>query len=240
VPELEEVGDNCFCNAGKVEDLNFPKLRIAGNNFLRGLEQKEKGRRVNLPSLEQVGDNFMCSGSGWGVCARDYSLAELNAPKLETVGKNFMERCTDIGQMNMPSEVNVQVEYHENEIETFMPKMPEDKRPKPIALEPEFCLVFDVSSEQSQKDQGKTNLYESPAVIDIDVLTEPIISKSDPVNKVSNVIEEPRVSQAQPLENSQKPIGLKNRLYELSEKGRLARMIDTVKGIFLKHHKNQR
>ncbi|MBR5129614.1 MAG: leucine-rich repeat protein [Alphaproteobacteria bacterium] len=240
VPELEEVGDNCFCNAGKVEDLNFPKLRIAGNNFLRGLEQKEKGRRVNLPSLEQVGDNFMCGGSGWGVCGRDYSLAELNAPKLETVGKNFMERCTDIGQMNMPSEVNVQVEYHENEIEAFMPKMPEGKRPKPIALEPKFCLVFDVSSEQSQKDQGKTNLYETPAVIDIDVLTEPIVSKSDLVNKVSNVIEEPRVSQAQPLENSQKPIGLKNRLYELSEKGRLERMIDTVKGIFFKHHKNQR
>ena len=240
VPELEEMGDSCFANAGEVEDLNFSKLRIAGDNFLRGLAQKSKGRRVNLPNLEQVGDNFMCGGSGWGVCERGYSLAELNAPKLKTVGKNFMERCSDIGQMNMPSEVNVQVETHEVEVKTFMPKMPEDKRPKPIALEPRFQLVFDESSTPSQENHTEEIVSRIPSVIEINIPSDEVVSKSESVGNVMTVIDEPRVSHAQQLEKSQKSMGLKNRLYELSEKGRLARMIDTVKGLFSKHRKNQR
>ena len=243
VPELEEVGKDCFCNAGTVEDLNFPKLRIAGKNFLRGLEQKEKGRRVNLPSLEQVGDNFMCGGSGWGVYEKNYSLDEFNAPKLKNVGVNFMERCTDIGQMNMPSEVNVQVETDELEVKTFMPKMPDEKRPTPVALAPKLRFVVkcvNEASKQAQENQVETTEARPSSVVKTNTPTEPIVSITEVGDNVSGVTETPCVPQVQPLENSQKSIGLKNRLYELSEKGRLARMIDTVKGIFSKRHKKQR
>ena len=240
VPELEEMGDNCFANAGEVEDLNFPKLRIVGENFLRGLAQKSKGRRVNLPNLEEVGDNFMCGGSGWGVYDSDYSLAELNAPKLKTVGKNFMERCTDIGQMNMPSEVNVQVETYEEEVKTFMSQMPKDKCPKPVELIPEFQLVFDESSTPSQENHTEAIVSTIPSVIEINIPSDEVVSKSESVGNVVTVIDEPRVSHAQPLEKSQKSMGLKNRLYELSEKGRLSRIVDAVKGLFSKHRKSQR
>ena len=242
VPELEEVGKDCFCNINYMPELNFPKLRIAGHNFLRAVGDNSSGKRVHLPNLEKVGQNFMCNDSGWAQYGGEDSLDEFNAPKLKTVGVNFMGHCTDIQKQNMPSEINVQVDTGKEEIETFMPKMPEDKRSKPVALEPMFQLVFECVNEPStqQENSAETTVVTPPPVIETNIPTEPVVSKSEALDNVSGIEVASRVPQAQPLENSQKPIGLKNRLYELSEKGRLARMIDAVKGIFSKRHKNQR
>ena len=143
----------------------------------------------------------------------------------------------------MPSEINVQVETHEVEVKTFMPKMPDEKRPTPVALEPRFQLVLECvneESKQAQENQVETTEARPSSVVKTNTPTEPIVSITEVGDNVSGVTETPCVPQVQPLENSQKSIGLKNRLYELSEKGRLARMFDAVKGLFSKHHKNQR
>ena len=242
-PELEEVGNKCFCNIHEISEINFPKLRIAGHDFLRAVGDSSN-KRIHLPNLEQVGHNFMCNGSGWGQYATDYSLAEFNAQKLKTVGVNFMERCTDIQKMSMSDEINVQMGTHEGEAENFMPKIPEDKRPKPVMQEPELPMVFDecVNELSKQTQENHTEIPEgtlSPA-IEITTPTEPIISITEAVDNVSGVVETTPVAQAQSLENSQKSVGLKNRLYKCSEKGRLARMVDTVKGLFARYRKSQR
>ncbi|MBQ9738797.1 MAG: hypothetical protein IJV75_04735, partial [Alphaproteobacteria bacterium] len=231
-PELEEVGNKCFCNIHEISEINFPKLRIAGHNFLRAVGDSSN-KRINLPNLEQVGNNFMCGGSGWGQYNCDYSVAEFNAPKLKTVGKDFMERCTDIGQMNMPSEINVQVETDEGEVKTFMPKMPPEKRPKPVALEPLFRLE---SPEEHQENNAKLSGQVSQPVIENNIQTPAVEPNTVSTQVVSNVVEAPRIPQAT-LSDEQRPMGLRNRLFALSEKGRIAKALSFAKQLFSKRNR---
>lgn len=232
VPELEEVGRDCFCNINEMTELNFPKLRIAGGNFLRAVGDNRSRKSIHLPNLERVGQNFMCNDPGWNQDGGDYSLDEFNAPKLKTVGINFMGRCTDIQRKNMPSEINVLLAIYGEKVETFMPKMPEDKRPKYQVLKPKLSALEGTKKEEQPKAK-KTTIsnasIETSTTVSLDVSTPVTDNVSSAVEQTNRLIS--------PASQS---IGLKNRLYELSEKGRLARMIDAVKGIFSKRHKNQR
>ena len=233
VPELEEVGNKCFCNIHEISEINFPKLRIAGHNFLRAVGDSSN-KRINLPNLEQVGNNFMCGGSGWGQSNCDYSVVEFNAPKLKTVGKDFMERCTDIGQMNMPSEINVQVATYEGEVETFMPKMPLEKRPKPVALKPLFRLE---RPEEYQENNAKLSGQVSQPVIENNVQTSAVEPNTVATQVVSNVVEVPRISQVEPSSGQRRSMGLRDRLFALSEKGRMAKAFSFVRGLFSKRNR---
>lgn len=227
-PELEEVGDNVFCVARDI-DLYLPKLRSAGHNFLKDFVEKEKELRINLPNLECVGDNFMCRVWGKGVDESDYSLAEFNAPKLKTVGRNFMEECTDIGQMNVPNEINVQVEFSDAEIERFMSKMPSEKRPKPVALEPNFTVYFETENTQEnhaeQESHTKIAKNETTPIRENNVSTLPEtapVSEKTQMSKVGSEIK------------TEKSMGLKNRLFSLSEQRRIEKIWSFAKSLFCK------
>lgn len=233
VPELEEVGKDCFCSINYMPELNFPKLRIAGHNFLRAVGDSSN-KRINLPNLEQVGRNFMCNDSRWAQYEGDYSLDEFNAPKLKTVGVNFMGHCTDIQKKNMPSEINVQVETYEGEVKTFMPKMPPEKRPKPVALEPLFRLEMSSKSSQKTITTGVVEISESR--IENNIQIPPVVPHTPTTQTVSNVVEAPCIPQAT-LSDEQRPMGLRNRLFALSEKGRMAKALSFVRGLFSKRNR---
>ncbi len=235
VPELEEVGEDCFCNINYMPELNFQKLRIAGDNFLRAVGDKSSGKRIHLPNLEQVGRNFMCNDSGWAQYGGDYSLDEFNAPKLKTVGVNFMGHCTDIQKKNMPSEINVQVETYEGEVKTFMPKMPPEKRPQPVALDPLFRL--EMSSKSSQKTITTGVVEISEARIENNIQIPPVVPHTPTTQTVSNVVEAPCIPQAEPSNGQRRSMKLRDRLYAASEQGRMAKALSFVRGLFSKRNR---
>lgn len=82
VPSLERIGNRVFESFGSdLQEINFPKLTVAGNNFLKyGINPC----KLNMPNIEQMGDNCLTE-----VYA---NLHELSMPKLRKAGNNFLKK----------------------------------------------------------------------------------------------------------------------------------------------------
>ena len=92
--ELEMVGHN-FLRSADICEVNLPKLKKTGNNFL---ELSHDLKEINLPELIEVGDSFLYSTS---------HISKLNIPKLKKAGSYFLFRNLDLKEISFPKLIEV-------------------------------------------------------------------------------------------------------------------------------------